>query len=813
MVCAACTSSPPSEEPPPDPPVRSGTPYDTPSLPPTVTPFFDKCCYRHVEGEWFDGWAVQTSLSPYYGAGFATSRILNRPAASTPELDVALEAGTYFVWARAYRDDRDRSFAVEVGDVRLDPSHGPTDQTGGFSWIRTGTVTVDDGLYTLRIHDTGDWAEAVDAVVLTTGLIDPIEEERRFRLLPRNEAAAMVIDELVVRAERYRDAVPQPTTQDEILARADDVRSGLAAALGLDPLPEQTPLLAQVQGTVSFDGYRVEVVEFESRPGMPVTANVFVPDGTGPFPLVVSPVGHGLEKRAGVAAARNHGLARLGYITIVYDPFGQGERAVSGMSHDEHWRLGLSGHSNMTIMVWDSMRALDYMLTRADVDPTRVAVTGYSGGGLNTLYFAGIDERLDVAAPAAYVTTYDAFIGTQFSHDACNYVPGVGGFTSMGEIVATFAPKPYLILSGTDDESFPTAGAELTTAFAAERYEVLGSSDDVQLASFEVGHTYDRPMRERMYGFVSRPFMGTDGSPIDEGDIELPYNEPALVFHDSGQIPSGTTTVRSLARAWALDAIANMPEPDRDAVRAHLEAPEGADFDVERLGSILVGQGFEVERLLFDAGDGVRLPALLHIAEPGAPVVVIVDGAGLASAATLDEAARLGVSALYFAPRGRGELAAPEAWLMASNYLLGDPLALQRAFDLVRVRRALRAMEEVGDAPVGLVAVGAEASTEALFAQSLYGEYDAASIGQTPSTWFDAFSRQPTWSSYVFGILEVADVPQLAYLAGEKPLRVELTTTSWRTHYGAFFERLNERVSVQPHVALPEALAWVVARM
>ena len=105
-----------------------------------------------------------------------------------------------------------------------------------------------------------------------------------------------------------------------------------------------------------------------------------MPDGDGPFPLVLNPVGHwGDAKNEETPAARNRGLAKLGYIAITYDPFGQGERNVPGNNHQEAWRLALTGRTNMPIMVHDTIRALDYMLTRSDVDGGFVAISSCPG--------------------------------------------------------------------------------------------------------------------------------------------------------------------------------------------------------------------------------------------------------------------------------------------------------------------------------------------------------------------------------------------------------------------------------------------------
>ena len=170
-----------------------------------------------------------------------------------------------------------------------------------------------------------------------------------------------------------------------------------------------------------MDGYRIEKVVFESLPGLHVTALVYVPDGpSGRKPAVLVPCGHAPDGKSFRNYQELSGqLARRGYVVISWDPVGQGERsqfwdAARGRSRynlvcGEHAVLGnlacVAGSSLVRYMVWDGMRALDYLLTRADVDPARIAVTGTSGGGFQSLYLGALDERIQVVAPSCFVTS------------------------------------------------------------------------------------------------------------------------------------------------------------------------------------------------------------------------------------------------------------------------------------------------------------------------------------------------------------------------------------------------------------------------
>ena len=167
------------------------------------------------------------------------------------------------------------------------------------------------------------------------------------------------------------------------------------------PEPERTALNPRVTGTVERDAYTIENVIFESRPGMLVTANLYIPKGR-PFPLpgVVGTCGHSDNGKAEAAyQSFSQALARQGYVVLIYDPIGQGERlqyvneklgSRIGVGVYEHLYAGnqqmLVGEFFGAWRAWDGIRALDYLLTRKEVDPKHIGVTGNSGGGTMTTW-------------------------------------------------------------------------------------------------------------------------------------------------------------------------------------------------------------------------------------------------------------------------------------------------------------------------------------------------------------------------------------------------------------------------------------------
>src|SRR5262245_9578864 len=217
-------------------------------------------------------------------------------------------------------------------------------------------------------------------------------------------------------------------------ARVSHLREQTLVAAGLWPLPHKCPLEPKVTGTFDGGDYTVENVYFESYPGFYVTGSVFRPKGKGPFPAVLCAHGHGKGGRlAGPTGpvgrdgkpntdpwpfqARGIGFARLGCVAFLYDMAGYADawqvrhptdapkvRVREGTDDFEGLEFEMYCLSTLGLQTWNSIRAIDYLLTRADVDPKRVAITGGSGGATQTLMSMSVDDRIAAAAPVCMVS-------------------------------------------------------------------------------------------------------------------------------------------------------------------------------------------------------------------------------------------------------------------------------------------------------------------------------------------------------------------------------------------------------------------------
>ena len=298
-------------------------------------------------------------------------------------------------------------------------------------------------------------------------------------------------------------------------ARQAEVRGKILAALG--GLPDYNgPLNSRVTGTLRRSGYSIDKVIFDSLPDYKVTANLYVPDTTGRHPAVLFALGHWDEgKPAAQQIAAN--LALKGFVVLAFDPVGQGERvqawsplihgSLLGGSTEQHTTLGaqslLLGQSFARYRVWDARRALDYLVSRAEVDPERIGASGCSGGGTVTTYIAALDPRIQVAAPACYINTFrEVFAGP--TGDAEQSLPGfLEAGLDIADYIELFAPKPWLIGS-TREDFFPVAGAGHAFEEAQRWYGWFGADDRVQWAVGPGGHGTPTEVREAIYGWMIR---------------------------------------------------------------------------------------------------------------------------------------------------------------------------------------------------------------------------------------------------------------------------------------------------------------------
>jgi len=365
-----------------------------------------------------------------------------------------------------------------------------------------------------------------------------------------------------------------PATREEWVVRAERVRRELAVSLGLWPMPDKTPLQAVIHGKVEREDYTIEKVYFESVPGFFVTGSLYRPKGrSGKLPAVLSPHGHWNNGRfletaraevaqeiargeerfpeggRSVLQARCVQLARMGCIVFHYDMIGYADctqipqslahgfsKQRPEMNSAVNWGLFSPQaearlQSVMGLQTWNSIRALDFLVSLPEVDPDRIGITGASGGGTQTFVLGALDPRPAVAFPAVMVGT--AMQGGCTCENACLLRVDTGNV----EIAALFAPKPLGMTAANDwTKEMPTKGfPELQKHFA-----MMGAPTNVALtALIQFGHNYNYVSRAAMYPWFNRHLHLGLPEPIVEQDYPVSTRQELSVWDSQHPQPEG----------------------------------------------------------------------------------------------------------------------------------------------------------------------------------------------------------------------------------------------------------------------------------
>ena len=339
--------------------------------------------------------------------------------------------------------------------------------------------------------------------------------------MPRNGYGHMVLDDYVARvravnADRAK-CLSSIRTKKEAFTYRDEVREAIDKAYR--PWPSKTPLNERVVGTIERRHYHIEKVLFESRPGCLVTAHLYVPNNLdGPAPGIIGSCGHAADgKNAPLYQAFCQRLARNGFVVLIYDPFNQGERdqyyalhsreSVRSSTHAHNMmgkQLELVGEWFGAWRAWDGIRALDYLLTRPEVDPAHIGLTGNSGGGTMTSWIWPVEARFTMAAPSCFVTTFAANLENELPADSEQYPPGViGEGLDMADFFIARAPAPVILL-GQAYCFFDRRGLKQAYSEIRRFYDIIGApanATDIFIGSED--HGFFRDNQEAMVQFFA----------------------------------------------------------------------------------------------------------------------------------------------------------------------------------------------------------------------------------------------------------------------------------------------------------------------
>lgn len=334
------------------------------------------------------------------------------------------------------------------------------------------------------------------------------------------------------------------------------------------PFPNKTPLNVKVSKVINKDGYKVEQTIFESQPGFYVTSSLFIPSGLkkgSKAPAIIYCSGHSEDGyRNPVYQHVILNLVKKGFIVFAFDPVGQGERfeyidpetgkSKVGDPSREHSYPGaqafIIGNSQARHMIWDGIRAVDYLVSRKEVDPNRIGITGRSGGGTQSSYIAAFDDRIQAVAPENYITNFTRLFESVGPQDAeQNFPSAILKGIDHPDLLTIRAPKPTLMITTTNDY-FSIQGARETAEEVAKVYRAYGKEAQFSMVEDDAPHASTKKNREAMYAFFQKE-LANPGNSNDEETVPLAASEIQVTA--TGQVSSslGGETIYSLNRKEA----------------------------------------------------------------------------------------------------------------------------------------------------------------------------------------------------------------------------------------------------------------------
>lgn len=361
----------------------------------------------------------------------------------------------------------------------------------------------------------------------------------------------------------------------------------------------KTDLNPKLMGVIKRPGFTVEKIVFESQPGFYVTACLFLPKNKKkPAPAVIVCPGHtanGLKSLVYQNVSIN--LVEKGFVVLMFDPIGQGERlqypdaatgqSVIGVPTNEHSHAGaqtlLNGVSLTDYFVWDIVRAIDYLETRKEVDIKRLGITGRSGGGLQSALLMAYEDRIYAAAPECYITNFTRLFQSIGSQDAeQNPYRFIANGFDQPDFLHLHAPKPALIITTTND-FFNIQGARETYAEASLSYKAFGVPQNLRMVTDFGKHESTKKNREALYAFFME-YLNVPGDPAELA-TEL-FSEKELQITPTGQVISSFSaeTVYSLNRKF----VSNKKTVNKPTVKELVDLA-GVNTDIKLSSGVFTG--------------------------------------------------------------------------------------------------------------------------------------------------------------------------------------------------------------------------------
>jgi len=425
-------------------------------------------------------------------------------------------------------------------------------------------------------------------------------------------------------ASRAFEEAPVPSSKKAWLEQRDLLKQQIIEETGIRWF-SGLPLDIKETGEMAREGYRIKNIRFQTRPGVYATANLYVPEGKGHFPGVVVTHGHWPDgRRAVIFQEVAQALAQSGYVALVIDAWGAGERCTASGEPEYHGaNLGASllniGETLLGMQLSDNIRAVDLLCSLSEVDTTRIGATGASGGGNQAMWLAALDERIKAAIPVVSVGTFQSYVMN--SNCVCELLPNGLSFTEESAVLGMIAPRALKLFNANQDANpsfFPTQMLR-TYSNAQKIYALLGAKGQLSYELFNTSHGYWPVMQEAMLGWFDQQLKGEgDGRPKKRPEIS-PLPVARLATYPNNKRENKVMTTATFCQSAGVKII------DTITIRENKAWQRGKRESLKKIIGVReqriikriqdLGNEHGWQRMVIHTGAGQRVPFLWHVGE------------------------------------------------------------------------------------------------------------------------------------------------------------------------------------------------------
>lgn len=659
---------------------------------------------------------------------------------------------------------------------------------------------------------------------------------------PSNNLYHLLLARSMVLQDSRNELIQNLKNKSDWIEYKNKVQKNLANLIG--SFPEKTPLHATVTSVIDRSKYLVEKLHFQSRPDFYVTAAFFIPKNISkPAPAILFCSGHSADGfRSPTYQHMILNYVQKGFIVLAFDPIGQGERHQYFDEENNSYlaptrehsypgnQIFINGLSPANYFIWDGIRAIDYLVSRPEVDPGRIGVTGRSGGGTQTAYLMAMDDRVAAAAPECYLTTYDKLLRSIGPQDAEQIIMHFLDYQmDLADLVHVRAPKPTLMVTTTRD-IFSIQGARDLYAEAKSSYTGLGFADNLDMVEDNAPHASTKNNREASYAFFQK-HLQNPGSNQDEAVDTFSLQQ--LWVTENGRVATDlqSETLFSLNKRYT-DQLKTSREKhqsksrDWKSLAVEISKLIGYESGLESVDFIYSGtmdHGHrKIEKYLVAAGSKSLLPVVwLKPAKPTGKICLLLDDRGKkAQFDSVSLALQLldaGMEVVLADLSGIGE--------MGGGYGTGDAIMQNVPINVwyagiltnkslvgIRVEEIRHLLRFIGEGtsaeqPIELISVGSLAS-EALHASALGLKFNSITLIDPLISYESLLHTEKYLAKYIMsavaGSFPIYDLPELAHYAGDKLLVVNakdaldnpVDKNLARKTYGKFRQNLSTETKV-----------------